>query len=415
MIDPLVAVRAVHFAATVMAGGGVFFRLWVAPVVRLAGGNPIWRIRLDAQLDRIAWTSLALVVVSAATWLLLVAADMSNRPPAMLTRDVIATVLASTRFGHVWMARLGLAVVLALCLWPSQADDRPVSARRITAALLAAALLGALAPAGHAGATAGMAGVILLVSDAAHAIAAATWVGGLVPLALLLAAARSAADGASLAAVRAATRRFSNFGLVSVATLLATGSVDAIFLVGSVPALLGTAYGQLLSAKILLFAMTVGIAAVNRLKLTPRLAESGAADAMRGLQRNGLAEATLGLLIVAIVAALGTIPPGLHVEHAGRRFLASLESAAIDYACSFMPARPRAGAAPPDPPGADMTTEDGNASNDLLAAPPRVVNVGLELFAADLARLGARVVHVQWSPPAGGNAQLAGLLAKLRS
>jgi hypothetical protein len=52
--------------------------------------------------------------------------------------------------------------------------------------------------------------------------------------------------------------------------------------------------------------------------------------------------------------------------------------------------------------------------NDLLAAPPRVVNVGLELFATDLATLGAKVVHVQWSPPAGGNARLAGLLDKLR-
>jgi FdrA protein len=52
--------------------------------------------------------------------------------------------------------------------------------------------------------------------------------------------------------------------------------------------------------------------------------------------------------------------------------------------------------------------------NDLLVGPPRVVNVGLELFATDLAALGAKVVHVQWSPPAGGNARLAGLLDKLR-
>jgi FdrA protein len=50
----------------------------------------------------------------------------------------------------------------------------------------------------------------------------------------------------------------------------------------------------------------------------------------------------------------------------------------------------------------------------LLAVPPRVVNVGLELFAEDLARQGAQVVHVRWSPPAGGNARLADLLAKLR-
>jgi hypothetical protein len=57
---------------------------------------------------------------------------------------------------------------------------------------------------------------------------------------------------------------------------------------------------------------------------------------------------------------------------------------------------------------------DKDQPNDLLAAAPRVVNVGLELFATDLAALGAKVVHVQWSPPAGGNARLAGLLDKLR-
>jgi FdrA protein len=49
----------------------------------------------------------------------------------------------------------------------------------------------------------------------------------------------------------------------------------------------------------------------------------------------------------------------------------------------------------------------------LLAAPPRVVNIGLELFASDLASQGIEVVHVQWSPPAGGNARLADLLGKL--
>jgi hypothetical protein len=53
-------------------------------------------------------------------------------------------------------------------------------------------------------------------------------------------------------------------------------------------------------------------------------------------------------------------------------------------------------------------------STDLLAAPPRVVNVGLELFAQDLKAIGGLIVHVQWSPPAGGNARLAGLLEKLR-
>ncbi len=56
---------------------------------------------------------------------------------------------------------------------------------------------------------------------------------------------------------------------------------------------------------------------------------------------------------------------------------------------------------------------ESTAQRSLLAAPPRIINVGLEAFAEDLQMTGSPVVHVQWSPPARGNARLAGLLAKL--
>jgi putative copper export protein/mono/diheme cytochrome c family protein len=315
VIEPLIAVRAVHVAATVATSGAIFFRLWVAaPAFRSVDARMPWSVRLDKQLDRVAWGSLALVVVSAAAWLVLVAADISDRPlGAVLSGDVIPTVLASTRFGHVWIARLAVAAALAVYLLRPRSDERPLSVWAIVAGLLAAALLGALALAGHGGATPGPAGIVHLASDAAHAIAAGVWVGGLAPLALLFAAARRAADGRALAVARAATRRFSTLGMVSVATLLATGIVNTLFLVGSVPALIGTPYGQLLTAKIALFLVMVATAAVNRLKLTPRLAD-GAADAMRQLQRNSLFEAALGLGILVVVGALGAIPPALHVE-----------------------------------------------------------------------------------------------------
>jgi len=53
------------------------------------------------------------------------------------------------------------------------------------------------------------------------------------------------------------------------------------------------------------------------------------------------------------------------------------------------------------------------APASLLDAPPRVINVGLERFAEDLAAQRVAVQHVQWSPPAGGDARLAELLSKL--
>ena len=62
-----------------------------------------------------------------------------------------------------------------------------------------------------------------------------------------------------------------------------------------------------------------------------------------------------------------------------------------------------------------MEKKDPEGPGSLLAAAPRVVNVGLELFAVNLAEHGAEVVHVQWIPPAGGNARLVSLLDKLRS
>ncbi len=43
----------------------------------------------------------------------------------------------------------------------------------------------------------------------------------------------------------------------------------------------------------------------------------------------------------------------------------------------------------------------------------QVINVGLESFAQDLKVQGVAVIHLDWRPPAGGNAKLAALLASL--
>jgi FdrA protein len=46
---------------------------------------------------------------------------------------------------------------------------------------------------------------------------------------------------------------------------------------------------------------------------------------------------------------------------------------------------------------------------------PKVINVGLEIFAKELDLQGFDVTHVDWSPPAGGDPELASLLSKLTS
>ncbi len=60
-----------------------------------------------------------------------------------------------------------------------------------------------------------------------------------------------------------------------------------------------------------------------------------------------------------------------------------------------------------------MATSEDGPPPALPDGELKVVNVGLEGFVQDLHACGVEVVHVQWSPPAGGDAELAALLARL--
>jgi FdrA protein len=51
---------------------------------------------------------------------------------------------------------------------------------------------------------------------------------------------------------------------------------------------------------------------------------------------------------------------------------------------------------------------------DRIASPVAAINVGLESFYESLISQGARAVHVEWRPPAGGNVKLASLLARMK-
>jgi putative copper resistance protein D len=328
--DPLIYIRGVHFAATLtLAGAVIFGAAVVGPVMRhMEGAGEALR----ARLLRIAWWSFAAALISGVAWLVVLAADISERAPSeAFIGGIVWTVLLHTTFGHDWLARLVLAALLAAALgWISPKHvDLP---RWAMAALLACAFAAALVHSGHAAATAGWLGTFHRAADGLHLIAASAWLGGLLPLALLLTAARH--EEISLALARKATLRFSTLGLISVGVLIATGIVNGWILTGSVPALIGTDYGRLLLAKVALFVTMVAIAAINRLWLTPRLAltatsprcgeallheqaaneaPAAARTALRALARNSVMEAMLGLAILVIVGALGTTPPGLHV------------------------------------------------------------------------------------------------------
>jgi len=320
LADPLLYARAIHFAATMLVAGVVLFAVFVAaPAWRGAAGNSRVAINVRTRLAVIAWIGLALTAIAGAAWLVLTAAGMSGLPAAQVFGDgVLWTVLSQTTFGRAWLVRFVLACALAVTL-PSLLSPRDHKSPwlEITAVMLAAAFAGALAWSGHAAGGLGGEAIIHPAADVLHLIAAAAWVGALLPLIVLFATA--GADDASLAIARTATARFSILGIVSVGTLLVTGIVNTYYLAGSVPALLHTDYGRLLLIKIALFLAMVAIAAVNRFQLTPQLLQQASIvasrDALRRLRRNAAIEALVGAIVIVIVAALGTMPPAIHAAH----------------------------------------------------------------------------------------------------
>lgn len=56
---------------------------------------------------------------------------------------------------------------------------------------------------------------------------------------------------------------------------------------------------------------------------------------------------------------------------------------------------------------------DAPDGSDLLLQPLCIVNIGLPSFAVELQDHGVDVVDVAWTPPAGGDPELADLLSRL--
>jgi copper resistance protein D len=315
--DPLIWVRAVHFAATILVAGTIFFRGFVAePAFGFANNNSLLASLVRSRLAWIVWIGLGLVIITGAAWLVLVSQQIADLPlGAVLSQGTFCTVLGDTDFGHDWVVRVILAVLLAGTLAWRQFEGKSRSQRTCAASIvLAAGLVGTLAWAGHAAANSGVEGNVHLFADVLHLIAAAAWIGALVPLALLLRAVRGGQNETSIAVGHAAVLRFSTLGVVSVGTLVATGVVNSWVLVGSVAALTDTDYGRLLMVKIALFFIMLSVAAINRFRLTPRLTQEprtiASRDALRPIERNSLIEASVGAIIIVIVAVLGILPPG---------------------------------------------------------------------------------------------------------
>jgi putative copper resistance protein D len=231
--------------------------------------------------------------------LVLMTRAMSDETALAALWPHLQMMLLETDVGLAWAVRM-IALIVVLI--------RPGA---WLASVAGAIALASLAWSGHGAMDEGTLRFWHFLSDILHLLAAGAWLGAMLALVLM---ARGPVDEARIRSLAFAVRRFEWIGAVIVLTLSITGVVNYLFIVGARldEILLGT-YGMLLAIKVLLFAGMLVLAALNRFHLGPALAQAlrngHYVIAANALKRSVVVELAIALLIVALVAWLGTLSP----------------------------------------------------------------------------------------------------------
>ena len=242
------------------------------------------------------WCSLVAAFVAGLAWLVFETAVIVDAENFAQAVAAVPSVFSDTRFGEV-LALQALALLGAAATMVS---------RRLGGPSACFTGIACLVEAGHSHAFAMSPGPsALLLSQALHLLAAGAWLGGLLPLFMVV-------REAPLDVTAFAARRFSALGLVSVAILAATSVFQGWVLSGGLPGLTGTAYGAVLLTKGTLFVVLITLAASNRFRLTPALVRPDGERVRRALVQSIAVETAIGLCVVLAAGVLSSLEPGMH-------------------------------------------------------------------------------------------------------
>jgi copper transport protein len=255
-----------------------------------AGTHPLLR--------RILSRSLAATALLAFVNLLVVASDVGGDPPWTSFESIDAAT--TTDAGMAFAIRIALAIAMWLVLYQSRLVHPDVYWTAVS--LPGLGLLATWAFAGHSRSMRWPA--IGVVTDVAHHAAAAAWIAGLAIVGWIV------IPSAAPAALVKNVRRFSRLAAASVAILVITGLVQTARLVGNPVRLLDANHGRYLAAKLVVLAVMLGIANVNRRRVDTRLNDPAELHyQLRTLRQAIVAEFVIGLVIIGVTAAMVVSPP----------------------------------------------------------------------------------------------------------
>jgi len=272
--------KAVIYAGTLGAAGAIFFLNYNERLLRDAQRRSI--VRSMVMLS-------AMAALASAARISLLAASMGDNPSGMFDLSFAGMILRAGEGRAAAIRIAGLILCSAVML-----SGRGWTRLAFLGALLAAASFAAV---GHVHAL--KPNIVPTLLSMLHLWCGAFWLGALWPL---LRVARDGDDSltASLAA------RFGNIALILVALLIAAGALLLYRLLGGLAEMWTSDYGRMLSVKLLLVVALLFAAALNKLRLTPRLAAGDAAAAVHLRRSIGL-EMILGSLILLVTAAFTSL------------------------------------------------------------------------------------------------------------
>lgn len=255
----------------------------------------------------LAGTSLLGAGLSVASMVMMTSA-MSGETDFAELRPHIEMMLFETDVGLAWGVRIVALVIASLAVML-----RAPGFSLWVAAFAGAAALASLAWSGHGAMDEGNRRYWHFTVDILHLLAAGAWLGALLAFALM-AKINALQTEARIRLLARAVNRFEAIGAAIVLVITVTGVVNYLFIVGpKLDEVFLSTYGILLFIKVVLFAGMLVLAALNRFHLGPFLERSlrdgQYAVAANALRRSVVVELAAAVLIVGLVAWLGTLSP----------------------------------------------------------------------------------------------------------
>lgn len=273
--------RAVSFAFEAMVFGALFFLLFSARPAGLAADVQL-RLRRIASRFALALALTQILILATTSAELMGSSGLALRDLLSASYFIAGTIFIAASIA------LFISFRATKNLFPG-----------ILAAVIA---LGASVSLSHAMSRMDHRALLLLFT-AAHHLGMAAWMGALPFLLIAIQRTGDAEVSATMA------RRFSAMAIAAVATLVLAGVGLAWFYTGSWPAMVGTSYGLLLSAKIVLTALMLALGAGNF--VTIRSSNGERVPLLFRLRRFSEAELGLGFTVILAAASLTAQSPSV--------------------------------------------------------------------------------------------------------